>query len=191
MYARDTILTLKEQRPADPETDEDFAYNRVKVIGESPVSHSHKSGYEGADAAGVIVVPLANFGGTLDEPFGKLVSLYDVESIPEPEEFTETRVRVIDSSSAAAGPTPEEVLLAEAPGTPPEPGQKRGRTSPLGETRNEAASGPLGDAPDVAPPLPPEGQRTSPLDAEVSPTPVEQAPSETPPEPRAPASPLD
>lgn len=169
MYARDTILTLKEQRPNDPETDEAFAYNRVKVIGESPVSHSHKGNYEGADAAGVIITPLANFGGTLDEPFGKLTALYDVESIPEPDEVdAETKIRVIDGTSAQAGPTPEERFRAEAPGAPPEPGQKRARTSPLGETRNEAADGPLGEVPAEDNPPPPKPVIESPLDPPVS-----------------------
>jgi hypothetical protein len=165
MYARDTILTLKQQRDPDPETGEAFAYNRVRVIGESPVSHSHKGNYEGADAAGVIVTPIANFGGTIDEPFGKLTTLYDVESIPEPEEIDpDTKIRVIDGTSAQAGPTPEERFRTEAPGTPPEAGQKRGRTSPLGETKNPAADGPLGEVPAEDNPPPPEPVIESPLD---------------------------
>jgi hypothetical protein len=187
MYAVDTILTLKKQRDPDPETGEAFPYNEVRVIGESPISHSHKGDYTGADAAGVILSPVTNFAGTLDEPFGKCRALYDVKSIPEPQTITQAPVRVIDATSAQAGPTPEEVFADEAPGTAPEPGQKRGRTlrpSPLGETKNEAASGPLGDAPAIENETPPAPEApASPLDA----------PQGTPPPevPESPASPLD
>jgi hypothetical protein len=147
MYEPDTILTLKEQREPDPETEEEFAYNRVRVVNESPVAHD-RGDWQGADARGVIIVPLSNFGGTLDEPFGKLRELYDVESIPEHTAPVEQPVRVINQGTASAGPTPEEVFAAEAPGTPPEDGQTRGRTSPLGEPGGPAdAAGPLGKAP--------------------------------------------
>lgn len=146
MYAADTILALKVPRDPDPETDEPFAYNKVRVVGESPVSHANKGNWSGGDAVGVIVVPLSNFGGTLDEPFGKLVTLYDVESVPEKVvNEAAPKVRVINSSTAEAGPTPEDVFKKEAPGKAPEPGQKRGRTSPLGEPGGPADfDGPLG-----------------------------------------------
>lgn len=166
MYARGTILTLKAQKDPDPETGEPFPYNQVEVVGPSPVSHTASSGdWEGPEAAGVIVQPVTNFGSTLDEPFGKLTALYDVESIPEPEVITDSKVRVIDAHSAQAGPTPEEVFKAEAPGAPPEEGQRRARTSsPLGDVRNEAVKGPLGDGkPEVAPAPEPE-PTGSPLD---------------------------
>lgn len=144
MYEPGTILTLKEQRDPDEETGEPFAYNRVEVIGESPVSIP-RGGWEGSDARGVIVTPLSNFGGVLDEPFGKLRELYDVESIPERVMNIAPQVRVINSSTASAGPTPEEVFAAQAPGVAPEPGQKRGRTKPLGEAgAPKSADGPLG-----------------------------------------------
>ncbi len=145
MYAADTILTLKAQRPPDDETDEAFAYNQVRVIGESPVQHTSKGEYVGPDARGVIVVPMSNFGGTLDEPFGKLRQLYDVSEMPDTTIQPPSPIRVIDSSTAQAGPTPEEVFRDEAPGSAPEPGQKRGRTpiSPLSDPGPESAKGPL------------------------------------------------
>jgi hypothetical protein len=148
MYADDTILKLKVQRDPDPETDEVFAYNQVRVVGESPVSHADKGNWKGEDARGVIIVPLANFGGTLDEPFGKIRTLYDVESIPEKVvNEAAPQVRVINSATAEAGPTPEDVFKEKAPGKAPEPGQKRGRTSPLGEPGGPADfDGPLGPA---------------------------------------------
>ena len=148
MYERDTILVLKEQRDADPETGEAFAYNRVRVVGESPVAHTHKGEWEGADARGVIIQPVTNFGSNLDEPFGKLRELYSVESIPEVVVPVQQTVKIVNATTAQAGPTPEEVFAAEAPGTPPEEGQIRGRTSPLGGPGGPAAKdGPLGKTP--------------------------------------------
>ena|SRR5688572_7917287 len=145
MYAKDTILTLKVQRPPDEETGEEFAYNTVRVIGESPVQHTSRGEYEGPDAKGVIIVPTANFGGTLDEAFGKLRQIYDVSEMPTTEIQAPSPIRVIDSSTAQAGPTPEEVFRDKAPGKPPEPGQTRARTpmSPLSDPGPESAKGPL------------------------------------------------
>lgn len=148
MYEPDTILALKEQREPDEETGEEFPYNRVRVVGESPIAHGDKGTWTGGDARGVIIVPLTNFGSTLDEPFGKLRELYDTESIPEHEAPVAQPVRVIQAETAAAGLTPEEVFAAEAPGKPPEEGQSRGRTSPLGEPGGPVeAAGPLGKSP--------------------------------------------
>lgn len=150
MYENDTILTLKQQRDPDPETDEAFAYNEVRVVGRSPIDHGIAGGqWTGGDAVGVIITPLSNFGSTLDEPFGKLVALYDVKEIPVHEIQPASPVRVIDSSTRAAGPTPEDVFKVEAPGKAPEPGQIRGRTpvSPLDDPRPAPSDGPLGAVP--------------------------------------------
>lgn len=119
-------------------------------MGESPVSHAHKGDWEGADARGVIIVPLSNFGGTLDEPFGKLKQIYDVESIPTHEAPVEVPVKVINATSASAGPTPEEVFAQKAPGVSKEEGRaarraKREEASPLGEPGGPPEhDGPLG-----------------------------------------------
>ena len=151
MYAADTILELKVPREADPETKEEFAYNRVKVVGPSPVAHADKGDWTGGDAAGVIIVPLTNFGGTLDEPFGKLRELYNVAEMP-PEKVQAwppppQPIRRIDAHSAEAGRTPEEIFAAEAPGKPDANHPNRAR-SPLGEPGGPAAAdGPLGPAP--------------------------------------------
>lgn len=148
MYEPETILTLNKPREADPETGEAFPYNRVRVIGQSPVSHADKGDWRGADAAGVIIVPMTNFGSTLDEPFGKLREMYSVESVPETVIEVAPKIRVVNATTAQAGPTPEEIFAREAPGTPPEEGQRRARTSPLGDPGGPAdAAGPLGDAP--------------------------------------------
>lgn len=148
MYANDTVLRLKTLREPDAETGEEFAYNRVRVIGESPISHAHKGDWTGQDAAGVILTPLSNFGGTIDYPFGFLRETYDVESIPEVVVEQRTQVRVVDSSSASAGQTPEEIFRVEAPGSEPEEGQTRARTAhadPLGPPGGpKDFGGPLG-----------------------------------------------
>jgi hypothetical protein len=150
MYEPDTILTLKEQREPDEETGEEFPYNCVKVIGPSPINHGVANAeWSGANGAGVIITPLSNFGSTLDEPYGKLVALYDVTEIPVREADLTPKIRVINSTSQSAGPTPEEVFSVEAPGVPPEEGQRRGRTtvSPLEDPRPKANDGPLGPVP--------------------------------------------
>ena len=147
MYEPGTILKKKVQDPADPETGEAFAYNRVLVVNASPVSHP-RGDWEGADAQGVILQPLSNFGGNLDEPFGKVREMFEVESVPETIIPAQQVVRVVNATSAQAGPTPEEIFAQQAPGVAPEEGQKRARTSPLGEPGGPAdADGPLGKAP--------------------------------------------
>jgi hypothetical protein len=101
VYKPDTILALKEPRT---EYDEDgavvgeaFPYDRVRVIGQSPVNHATiATEWTGANGQGVIVEPLTEFGANLDEPFGRLQELYVVESLPEP------------------GPSPEQVFADEA-----------------------------------------------------------------------------
>lgn len=148
MYEPGTELTLKEQRPNDPETDEPFPYNKVRVVGPSPINHGVSNAeWSGSNGAGVIITPIANFGATLDEPYGKLVALYDVTHIPVTEVEVQPKIRVVNSTSQSAGPTPEEVFATEAPGKAPEEGQRRARTSPLEDPRPKASDGPLGPAP--------------------------------------------
>ncbi len=161
MYETNTILTLKDQRPNDPETDEVFPYNEVRVIGPSPVTHAGIGEWSGQGAAGVIIEPTSNFGSNLDEPFEKLVALYDVKTLPPAQEIA-VGPSVIPVTKP--GPTPEEVFAQKAPGVKPEPGQKRGRTrmSPLDAPAPAANEGPLGPAP---PAEPVEPVSTSPLDA--------------------------
>lgn len=155
MYQPETILALKEPRTKGTEGDKDyepFAYDRVKVIGQSPINHGLASAeWSGPDGQGVIIQPITSFGSTLDEPIGKLRLLYEVENLPETEVPREAKVRIIDSSTSAAGQTPEEVFATEAPGVKGEDG-KRGRTplqeSPLTVPEQDIpSSSPLGDVP--------------------------------------------
>ncbi len=150
MYEQNTILTLKTPHDPDEETGEEFPYNVVKVVGPSPINHGvSNADWEGVNGQGVIITPIANFGSTLDEPYGKLVALYDVTSIPVVEVDVTPTIRVVNSTSQSAGPTPEETFAVEAPGVAPAPGQRRGRTpmSPLEDPRPKASDGPLGPVP--------------------------------------------
>lgn len=158
MYEPGTVLKLKKQREdikvpekTDPDTGRTrkahtlpFPYNLVRVVGESPVDHGGRpdAQWSGVGARGVIITPLSGFGSTLDEPFGKLQALYDVEEVPT-KVVEIAPIRVINSTTADAGPTPEEVFAVEAPGTPPEEGQIRGRTSPLGDVEDDSVKSPL------------------------------------------------
>lgn len=139
MYEPGTTLVRKDPKDEDHPA---YPYNRVRVIGASPVSHSGSTEqWEGAGAAGVLIEPLTSFGGNLDEPFGKLQAIYDVESIPDNTVEAPT-IRQYDATTSAAGPTPEEVFAAEAPGRPRRKGADRFR-SPLEDPR------PSGDPLDV------------------------------------------
>lgn len=165
MYDPETILALKEPRwrPLDEQgepgewtpdgydkfladtaklksTDnpigEEFPYNRVKVIGPSPIQYGgNDSPWQGAASAGVIIQPLTGFSSTEDRPLGLIQSIYNVESIPEPVVVATAYGMPTQVVVAAKGPTPEEVFAVKAPGVPPEEGQTRGRTpiSPLDE----------------------------------------------------------
>lgn len=154
MFKAGTILELKEQREPerkiDPQTGEPafvkqrnpdtgelentkkpamqvFPYNKVRVIGASPVVHVGQSDWQGNDAQGVIIEPMTEFAGNLDEPIGKIKQLYNVVSVPEDIVY-EPKIRVVESNTAEAGPTPEEIFAIEAPGEAPAVGQNRART---------------------------------------------------------------
>lgn len=128
MYEPESILELKDPKFIDPDgrprpmsefkpknkDDEPtpFPYNRVKVIGQSPLVHTGARGdWEGAAAQGVIIQPLSDFAANLDEPLGKVQRLYNTVSIPETV-IPANPVRVVHSTSGSAGPTPEEQFAA-------------------------------------------------------------------------------
>ena len=122
MYARNTILTRREpfEAPnpeADPpvEGDPKYIFNRVRVIGRSPISHMGGAAAEGSGvgAQGVIVEPLEGFGGTVDRPLGELQRDYTIEFEPGPTQIEPT-LRVINAQTREAGPSPEEVFATTA-----------------------------------------------------------------------------
>ena len=137
MYARGTILSRREPFPvadaaAVPPVDGDprAPYNRVRVIGPSPrvVSGGAPAMWSGVSAQGVVIEPLAGFGGIVDRPLGELQADYDIESEPEVV-IPQPSVRVIDAQSRAAGPTPEEVFAEEAAKAAKETRRGRGRAA--------------------------------------------------------------
>lgn len=166
MYQPDTILKLKDPRSTD---DEPFPYDRVRVVGQSPVDHGLRSSqWAGANGQGVIIQPLAGFASTADEPYGKLQRLYDVESVPVIEVPVAATVEIRPQEDA--GPSPEDVFAAAAsdedaaraqrkapaPLVSPLDGEIQGEDvppseSPLGETE-EADLGPRTETADDSAP---------------------------------------
>lgn len=161
MYAANTILALKEPKSKGTPGEDDyepFAYDEVQVVGPSPVNHGLRSAeWTGTHGQGVVIMPLTSFGSVLDEPYGKLVKLYDVKELPEQVVVTrEAPVRIIDAASAEAGRTPEEVFAEEAPALVASQNGKRVRTplteSPLPKVEGETVEGsPLGDVTEDTP----------------------------------------
>jgi hypothetical protein len=147
MYTPGTILALKEPKstPESKKGADDavvFPYDRVEVIGISPISHSGQATgeWEGISAQGVIIRPLTDFASNLDEPLGRLQTLYSVEYEPPRQEF-EVKVERYDANTRAAGLSPEEAF-AEAAGTTPATKSKtrvRSPHSPLQDLADEAA----------------------------------------------------
>lgn len=139
MYEPGTTLKLKKQVDPDKETGEIYAYNLIRFIQVSPVSVADAEGWTGADAEFCVCVPIANFGGNINRPFGQLRELYEIDTLPpSPGEEAEAPLKTIDEQKAERAAkmlakvererTPEEVFALEAPGVAPKPGQKRGRT---------------------------------------------------------------
>lgn len=111
MYDPGTILVLKEKRSRRGEPP--FPYDRVRVIGRSPqVGVVRAGGYSGNEAERIVIQPLEGFAATIDEPRGKLMALYNVESIPEIVVDARDYVKVITPGNA--GPSPEEVFAEAA-----------------------------------------------------------------------------
>lgn len=133
MFARDTILARREpfaapDPKADPpvEGDPRHIYNRVRVIGPSPVAHLGGQPAEwqsGPGSQGVVVEPLDGFGGNVDRPLGELQRDYFIDKEPTPM-LVEQKIRVINAATREAGPTPEEVFAEAAQQATPRPGRR-------------------------------------------------------------------
>lgn len=123
MFARDTILARREPFPAPDasvsppvEGDARYIYNRVRVIGPSPVAilgGQPAAWQSGPGAQGVVIEPLDGFGGNVDRPLGELQRDYMIEREPE-QIFVESKIRVVNAHTREAGPTPEEVFAEAA-----------------------------------------------------------------------------
>ncbi len=109
MFQPETVLTKREPFAEDHAS---APYNRVRVIGQSPINHGTiQTEWVGGQAQGVIVQPLDGFGATLDEPYGKLVDLYEIESVPENIIPAEPIVHHVPQDGS---PSPEDVFREEA-----------------------------------------------------------------------------
>lgn len=147
MYDAGTILTLKEPRSTK---DEVFAYDRVQVIGASPINHANVSSeWAGNNGQGVLVTPLSGFGANIDEPFGRLRELYDVESIPE----RKLAAPVGAIQAAEYDPKSPEEIFEDAQGGPERVKEPKRKPSPLltaeelGETETVKTVYPEKDSP--------------------------------------------
>lgn len=110
MYEPGTILALKEPQSTD---DFNYPYDRVKVVGQSPVQHATASGsvWAGADATGYIITPLTDFAPTVDKPFGELSEQYEIESFPL-DPITQEPIR--PENNPQNRPSPEQLLARAA-----------------------------------------------------------------------------
>ena len=105
MFQPETVLIKREPFEEDHAS---APYNRVKVIGQSPINHGTiQTEWVGAQAQGVIIQPIDGFGSTLDEPYGKLVDLYEIESVPENVLPAEQVIQYIPQDGS---PSPEDIF---------------------------------------------------------------------------------
>jgi hypothetical protein len=150
---------IEQKDPQEgPDGPLEFPYNRVRVIGQSPVNHAGiQDEWVGANGQGVVIEPLTAFGSNLDEPYGKLQRLYEVESLPPTLDVTiAPKVKIVGPGGVDPGPSPEDVFAGAAN----ERGEDDGRT----QHRRRAAPSPL-DPPRE--PDPEEVAREEALKAEV------------------------
>jgi hypothetical protein len=110
MFEPNTVLRLREPEGTE---EEPHPYDRVVVVGQSPVQHATESGspWAGADATGFIIRPLDGFDATLDKPLGLLDELYEVESYPT-DPITGEPLRPENNPRNA--PSPEQALAKAA-----------------------------------------------------------------------------
>lgn len=82
MFESGTILALREPQSTK---EEPYPYDKVCVVGQSPVQHATAgtSAFAGQDAVGYILRPAGKeFGPVIDRPFGEINELYRIESYP-------------------------------------------------------------------------------------------------------------
>lgn len=117
MFAPGTTLRLREPQGTE---DAPHPYDRVLVVGQSPVQHATSSGsmWAGNDAVGYIIRPLSDFAPTLDKPSGELNDLYEVESYPT-DPATGEPIR--PENNPLNRPSPEQALAQAAREAEPAP----------------------------------------------------------------------
>ena len=133
MYQPETTLKkiepFADDHPGAP-------YNHVKVIGQSPINHGTiQTEWIGAQGQGVIVQPLDGFGATLDEPYGKLQSLYEIDTVPDNVLPAEPVIKHIPQEGS---PSPEDRFRAEASEPELEVKEPKAPASPLDDEQPSA-----------------------------------------------------
>jgi hypothetical protein len=107
MFEPGTTLRLREPQSTE---EAPYPYDRVTVIGQSPIQHSRPtadSPFAGQDAVGYIISPAGEgFGPTLDKPYGELAELYEIESYPTDPATGEPIV----PKNVSKGPSPEQAF---------------------------------------------------------------------------------
>lgn len=110
MFEPGTILRLREPQGTD---EKPYAYDRVEVVGQSPVQYATAgdSPWAGQDAIGWVLKPAGEaFGPTVDKPLGQINALYEIESWPTDPATGEP----LKPENATRGPSPEQVFAKAA-----------------------------------------------------------------------------
>lgn len=130
MYEPGTVLTLREPQSTD---DAPYPYDRVVVVGQSPVQHATASNtaWAGPDATGWIIRPLDEHAATIDKPYGELEQMYEVESYP----LDPITQQPITPESTPRGPSPLQFLRRSEEG-----GERPARRAPLPSTQKDGRS---------------------------------------------------
>lgn len=130
MYEPGTILRLREPQGTD---EKPYPYDLVKVVGQSPIQHSRPDAntpFAGMDAVGYIITPHADFGPTLDKPYGELAEKYEIESYPT-DPITGDPITPEDNPRNR--PSPEQALARAARDNAKKEVERRPKSQPLQE----------------------------------------------------------
>lgn len=109
MYQPGTILELREPQSTE---DQPFAYDRVKVLGVSPVSHAATvpGQWQGVEAQHVLIQPVDVFDANIEKPLGFLQEQYVITEVPDSNLAAQRGGVTVEQR----GPSPEEVFKTNA-----------------------------------------------------------------------------
>lgn len=112
MFEPGTILAALDPQSTD---EKPYPYDRVYVVGQSPVQHTSadpNSPWAAADAIGFILRPAGEtFGPVIDVPYGEINRLYEIEEYPT---NPITGEPITPENSPRGQPTPEQVFTKVA-----------------------------------------------------------------------------
>lgn len=126
MFEPGTILALRDPQSTD---DKPYAYDRVFVVGQSPVQHTSadpNTPWAAQDAIGFILRPAGkSFGPVIDRPYGEINELYEVEEYPT---NPVTGEPLKPENNPQNRPSPEQILAAAARDQKPAPQRPKAPT---------------------------------------------------------------